>query len=827
VRSFISSRYRTSSERRRREPAEAAAGKQRVSSLGTMAASAPSPLGEEEMDDAAPLRLLDGGFDLSLLSDFWQDEHTLLGPEQPGGQQDEELSLATLWLKMPAVGPLDVQWGRFGAAASAAAGLGAGLGVAQPPVAMEGHIQPGCTLLSVDALVVAGGMACNNLSASAALQSLLAGDSPFAAWLRRQPELTLGLELRGVTSAARITAGGAAVAVPGGAAQLSSAHLAPLALPLGARARVALRAPLPQPLRAAARMHGQTLPLHPVEGGWELPAVQQEGLAVFTFSLPAPLPARAPALATAALLLVDDASVAAEVNRAAEAAGAGAAAQRVAAAAAALGHALRFDPGRSGAPLCSAELAARAAAACFEMGWRAGAARLLPRLAAAEGRIGFSLTHGSLLHAAAASAGADWAVAAVLQVAVPGGADLGGPCAAGLGLQLGATPLHLAAARGAVHALRALTRSPAGVAAFYCAQDGRGGTPSAALAAAARAQPAIAAAAAALDAEVRPTAAAAAGLALAALAILRGELGLFESSELAALGPGLLASAPEFARLRARAGEETLAIAAAMLPLRAAAEAAAERKAEAQARRARAAEADEIRQYESERALANRPSTLAWLAILFAYEWKANATRARFSLRQPSPEKIAAMAGRVISRVECLALIHSESNWSAFHNTVALTLLLCATYVSPRARAWFARHHLLLLALHWTILYIVNPFRMQLEVKSLTQGVSFTHPPWWSAVTLAYTYFSAASAMSQAPLAALVALRGVAIAILGPLGCYPIGGGLLFGRTSIAESCAVSLVSSLLLAWHILRLDAANKAAWRAARARRLKAKVE
>lgn len=147
--------------------------------------------------------------------------------------------------------------------------------------------------------------------------------------------------------------------------------------------------------------------------------------------------------------------------------------------------------------------------------------------------------------------------------------------------------------------------------------------------------------------------------------------------------------------------------------------------------------------------------------------------------------------------------------------------------LAARARAWFARHHLLLHALHWTTLYIVNPIRVQLEVNALARGMTILLPPWWSAVMHAYTYFSAASAMSQAPLTALVALRGVVIAVLGPLGLHTVGGGLLIGRASVAESCAVSLVSGLLLAWHIRRLDAANKAAWRAARARRLKAKAE
>jgi hypothetical protein len=410
-------------------------------------------------------------------------------------------------------------------------------------LSLEGHVRPGCTLLTLDALIPAlavpfgrGGffdddVACGR-SAPALARALLA--SPAGAWLRRTR-----FDVRCGRSVAAVARGGVVIAAAAAAAKRTGdddadadapplARLPPLrpfALLSTSPATLSLRACADADADAAAlrcRLHGHSVSVSASASApacIALPATCADGVALLTRvrvgadghdTLEESLPR--------AILLTRDAEIANEVSSgldalvAAAEAAPGATPARVAAAeaqaarvVAALGHALRPEGG------CSEELLAVAAAEALARGWEATAAALLPRLAAlraAERRRAAAASSSSpaarlpgwlqsasswrqddaraapptLVHAAARG-GCASLVALTLRL---GGADaLFGTPQARAGAD-GITPLHLAAAAShddrvnAAALVTALTsHSPAATLAWFTARTASGATPAA------------------------------------------------------------------------------------------------------------------------------------------------------------------------------------------------------------------------------------------------------------------------------------------------------------------------------------------------------------
>jgi len=737
-----------------------------------------------------------------------------------------ELSLAQLWLKMPSVMPLDVQWGMFGAAASAAAGLGAGLGDGSP-LAMEGHIQPGCTLLTVDALVVSSGVACEGgggrLSARAALRALLATGCPFSAFLRRQSQLGLGLERGGCTEVTSWGAGCEARALPADDAP------APLAALCGSSVPIRFGPGAVPPAHAAARMHGQTLPLRAAAGGgWTLAAPAAEGLAILSFARAPPSEAdlaAPPARRSEPLLICADAAIVAEVLASASAA----ADAGLRASVAALGYALRFDPAAAARGVCAPELAAEALAACFARGWRASATRLMGRLASLPGPpLMLQTTGGTLAHAAAACAGSEWAVPSLLRVAGPSAAAsaLGGAASLGFGSLSRITPLHVAAVRGCGASLRALTAGVAGAAAFYAARDGAGVTPREALRdAALRSE---------LDAALRPRLRQGAALFGAACELLAAQ-GVLDWGEALQTGPAMLASDPSFVTLRSTAGPEAMEAAAALFAAHAlsapspAAPAAPLAAAEARVALAaeRCAEAAERRRYDHYHAVASLPALLATLLLLVAYEAMGLRLRRLSPLDAAELSSLLADPGHILSKEQSLRLYQARQSWAMFPATVAMLALMLAARASGRARAFLLRRYALLTSAHWATVYLLGHLWACAHFRTLTGNVLLRNGAYWHAMLHSHTVMSALYALPARPHAALLCVRAAAGLLLVPSGRWPAATGLLSGDKTFSEFVIVTTLFQAGVACILLRQDAAAFAAWRAVQAGCLKAKAE
>ena len=392
------------------------------------------------------------------------------------------------------------------------------------PLAMHASIAPGCTLLSIEAMLPLDGKGNAAPGADAALRRLLAANGQLAA-------------LESVT----VTAGGRAARARRGAVQPApeapgaAQRPPPLsALAASCDAATTVSAALPSGAAAPAlrcRVHGRFLALAVrVEDGrmlLDLPAAGEEGLAMLEPS------AGAAATRGRPLLLCRDSAVVAEVNASADSA-------RDAAehAAALVGYALR--------PGATAAVAGRAAAAAMRMRWPAAAARCLAALGACEadseaeeaaaGGVCF-LMHEAVASSADALQQLLAAQAAAKQPALFGAAGRAD------GFPAGATPLHVAArlSRGAqaAEAAEALTRcaDDAGadaLLAWFCARDAAGATPDSL--AAARRDGALAPLAATLRARLAEGRAAA----LRAASAVQDQHGAFHWPHLAALSEAAL-----------------------------------------------------------------------------------------------------------------------------------------------------------------------------------------------------------------------------------------------------------------------------------------------
>jgi hypothetical protein len=386
------------------------------------------------------------------------------------------------------------------------------------PLAMHASIAPGCTLLSIEAMLPLDGKDNAAPGADAALRRMLAANGQLSA-------------LDSVT----VTAGGRAARARRGAVQPApeapeaAQRPPPLsALAASCDAATTLSAALPAGTAAPAlrcRVHGRFLALAVrVEKGrmlLDLPAAGEEGVAMLEPS------AGAAATRGRPLLLCRDSAVVSEVNASADAA-------RDAAehAAALVGYAL--------CPGATAAVAGRAAAAAMRMRWPAAAARCLAALGACEADPEAEAEAGGacfLMHEAVASS-----VDALRQLlaaqAVAKQPALFGAAGRADGFPGGATPLHVAArlSRGAqaAEAAEALTRcaDDAGadaLLAWFCARDSAGATPDAL--AAARRDGALAPLAATLRARLADGRAAA----LRAASAMQAQHGAFHWPHLAAL----------------------------------------------------------------------------------------------------------------------------------------------------------------------------------------------------------------------------------------------------------------------------------------------------
>ena len=388
-------------------------------------------------------------------------------------------------LHVPDVPPGQLPWGPEGARAAASSALFAGLGWEDGlgiAASLEGHIRPGCTLLTVDALLFPPQPSSERpLSASAALQSLLSGAAPLASFLRAQPRLSLQMERGGCTRDAAVSISGRVTRSAEAAAAAGKAHCWLLPCALDPRAPHPLRL-LPSSAEYAAdeaphgRLHGQSVVLQRAGAqGYSLPPLPPSAAGALLVSFASPLSPTAST--TAPLLLCEDARVLAEVNATCVALLEGAAPpspaeqDRLRAALIAVAHALR------GADHCSPELAAAAWVSAAQQGWRATAALILASLC----RNGDDATlirvpsagGASLVHAAVLS-GEVWALEAVLEAAA-GSPRLGGAATPSPHPHQ-RTPLHLAAHLASAPLIAALTRGAEGLAGWHLARDGGGAT---------------------------------------------------------------------------------------------------------------------------------------------------------------------------------------------------------------------------------------------------------------------------------------------------------------------------------------------------------------
>ena len=337
------------------------------------------------------------------------------------------------------------------------------------PMALTGCVAPGCTLITLEALVPADGISpARERSAKAALQALLAAPGDAGAYFRAQ-------------EAVHVAASGRVATARRGRLETDAPSREPARLPrlraLAARCDApatvlaAGDARMPAAATLRCRVHGRFLRLADCGdgSGVDLAAAGEEGVALLE---PAPPAGEAdgftPPGAPRPLLLTRRDDIVAELNAAHSAVTSDGDADGLEADATLLGHALRPDAPRA--------LLAAAAAAAMRRGWPAFAARCCSALAAPREYVkcdvgGDDGSHASvpttpaelgwwhggaseavgedvaaprrLLHEAVV-AGRGAGMAAALTA---GGAhrSLGAACAAA-GWHGGATPLHLAAA---------------------------------------------------------------------------------------------------------------------------------------------------------------------------------------------------------------------------------------------------------------------------------------------------------------------------------------------------------------------------------------------
>jgi hypothetical protein len=458
-------------------------------------------------------------------------------------------------------------------------------------LALEAAARPGCTLLTLYAVVDADDAAGVNLDVHASLRAMMAEPGPAGEFMRSRRHVTL-TDARGVAAVAALGqvpqppagGGGGAAGAPATCAvqlppvsPLAALCTAPVTLTWrhdGAGARDAtLRCVLHgQQLRFAdGRMAVPLLDANLVGGGHARHGLHAsggvEGAALLCASRDGNGDGGAGGSgalgACRVMLLTRDADIVAEVSRteAALRLADDAARSRVEASLLALGHALR--------PGCSPALAARAAAGAMAHGWHAAATRVLASMASMPAaqqahaadedadeaaQQAFLLPGGVTLLHIAAGLGDEWAVRAVLSAG--GQRSLFGAPQRACATPARATPLHAAVAAAAeartcaaVGAVAALTLSASGAVAWCGARCGAASVTPAEVAAARLREPAFcgggeaaaaAAALRALDASARARVTAGARAAAAAVATLRDEYGVCLPCEQVGFGPAML-----------------------------------------------------------------------------------------------------------------------------------------------------------------------------------------------------------------------------------------------------------------------------------------------
>jgi hypothetical protein len=511
------------------------------------------------------------------------------------------VALSCVTLKLQHEAPTELPRGGLRAAAARAFAPPASPhepAAAQPRalLALEAAARPGCTLLTLYAVVDADDAARADVDVHASLRAMMAEPGPAGEFMRSRRHVTL-TDARGVAAVAAL--GQVPQPPAGGGAAPAAVRLPPMS-PLAALCT----APVMLTWRhdgAASRdvtlrcvLHGQQLRF--ADGRMAVPLLDDalgggggggharhflyasggvEGAALLCASRDGDGAGDGASGGSGGgsgaldsfrvVLLTRDADIVAEVCRTEAALQAmdDAPRARVEASLLALGHALR--------PGCAPSLAARAAAGALAHGWRAAAARVLASMAAMAAaqadpsqqdadadadeaaQQAFLLPHGVTLLHIAAGLGDEWAVRAVLRAG--GRRCLFGAPQRACATPARATPLHAAVAAAAeartcaaVAAVAALAESAAGAVAWCGARCGAAGATPADVAAArlrgdafAGGEAAVAAAALrALDATARARVAAGARAAATAVATLCDEYGVCLPCEQVGFGPAMM-----------------------------------------------------------------------------------------------------------------------------------------------------------------------------------------------------------------------------------------------------------------------------------------------
>jgi hypothetical protein len=499
---------------------------------------------------------------------------------------------------------------------------------------------------------------------------------------------------------------------------------------------------------------------------------------------------------------------------------------RVQSALLAIGHALR--------PGCAPLLAARAAAAAIEFGWRAAAARVLAahaRHAAPE----LLLPRGVTLLHIAAQTGQEWAVKLVL--AAGGEACVYGAPHSRCRTAAAATPLHVAAAAadaGAAVATALTARDAAAAVAWCTSPCGRGHTPSDV--ARACGAPALLSLDALLTARARAGthARAAARDALQSENDVQTALGaaLITQPSFAAAAAASAAGAAADARVvkssmfraaAARLGEEFVHIKGAfhaavgatprlhapppppplLLP---------------RPLGLRDANADADAAFHAHEAASNVRAVLCFCGLVVVYTLTAHYKRVDIRVRGTFTRDQLAARGE-LSVDEMFRTMFWSTSWACQPAVVALAALLLAPARSP-ARAFYIRHHTCILSLFYASNFILNQMLIEMYYRHVLRlpPDACRWPAWNTQAHLVVTLTGALLPMRARPLCALMCVRA-AMSYVGPAcGCWPVGAPLDgpggWATQGLLNSVVTAVACAVLLA-HERR----SMARWRAGRA--------